>query len=78
MIGLAAADGTTTKVAPPLDWREAPLFVGRSRRNPTANPAQITAGSSATSATPPEHDARSTEALFDGGFVVRARDEQTR
>jgi hypothetical protein len=27
MIGLAAADGTTTEVAPPLDWREAPLFV---------------------------------------------------
>jgi Transglycosylase SLT domain len=75
MIGLVAADGTTTEVAPSLDWRAASLFVGRSRRNPTANPAQITAGSSTTSATPPEHDARSSEALFDRGFVVHARDE---
>jgi hypothetical protein len=77
MIGLAAADGTTTEVAPPLIWHEAPLFVGRSQRNPAANPAQRTAGTSATSAAPPEHDARSTEALFDGGFVVHTRDEQT-
>jgi hypothetical protein len=78
MIGLVAADGTTTEVAPPLDWRKAPLFVGRSRRNPTANLAQSTPGSSTTSARPPEHDARSTEELFDRGFVVHARDEQTR
>jgi hypothetical protein len=77
MIGLAAADGTTTEVAPSLDWREAPLFVGRSRRNPTANPAQRTPGPPATLATPPEHDARSTEALFDDGFVPHTRDEQT-
>jgi len=77
MIRLAAVDGTTTEVAPPLDWREAPLFVGRSRRNPTADPAQRTPGPSATSATPPEHDARSTETLFDGGFGVQTRDEQT-
>jgi hypothetical protein len=51
LIGLAAVDGTTTEVAPPLDRREAPLFVGRSRRNPTANPAQKNPGSFATSAT---------------------------
>jgi hypothetical protein len=77
MIGLAAADGTTTEDAPPLVGHEAPLFVGRSRRNPAANPAQRTAGSSATSTTLPAHDARSTEALFDGGFGVQARDEHT-
>jgi Transglycosylase SLT domain len=77
VIGLAAVDGTTTEVAPQLDWRAAPLFVGRSRRDLTAIRAQTTPGSSATSATPPENDARSTEALFDGGFGVQAGDGQT-
>jgi Transglycosylase SLT domain len=76
-IGLAAVDGTTTEVAPPLDWPEAPLFVGRSRRNPTANPPQRNLGSFATSATLSALDARSNEAHSDDVFCVQTRDEQT-
>jgi hypothetical protein len=77
LIGLAAVDGTTTEVAPPLDWREAPLFVGRSRRNPTANPAQRNPGSFATSATLSALDVLSNEAHSDEVFCVQIRDEQT-
>ena len=77
LIGLAAVDGITAEVAPPLDWREAPLFGGRSRRNPTAHSAQRNPGSFATSATLSAFDALSNEAHSDGVFCVQARDEQT-
>jgi hypothetical protein len=76
-IGLAAVDGATTEVAPPLDWPKAPLFVGRSRRNSTANPEQKSPGSFASSATPSALDALSNEAHSDDVFCVQTRDEQT-
>lgn len=75
MIRLAPVDGTTTEVAPPPDWREAPLFVGRTRHSPTVNSAQRTHGSPAPVMTPPAHDARLHEASVEDVFVDQTFDE---
>jgi Transglycosylase SLT domain len=76
MMGLAAADGPTAEVAPPLDWREAPLFVESSRRSSMADPAQRNRRSNAVPATPPEQDHDPNDAGFDELFAVQTRDER--
>jgi hypothetical protein len=76
IMGLAATDGPTAEVAPPLDWRVAPLFVESSGRGSMANPAQGYRRSNAVPATPPEQDHGATNAGLDGLFAVQSRDEQ--
>jgi Transglycosylase SLT domain len=76
MMGLAAADGPTAEVTPPLDWREAPLFVESSRRKSMADPAQRSRRSNAVPETPPEQDRGPNDAGFDGLFAIQSRDER--
>jgi hypothetical protein len=77
MIGVVVDEGTTTAVPAPLDWREAPLFVERSQRNPMANPVSHMRRSSALPATSPVREDGSNNAQFDGVFVVRSDDQRT-
>lgn len=77
IVGSVAVDGSATVAPAPSDWRESPLFVGRSRHDPTASPAQRTHGSSAPAVTPPTRDARSHEAPVDDVFADQTFDEPT-
>jgi Transglycosylase SLT domain len=77
MIGVVVDDGTATAVPAPLDWREAPLFVERSQRNPMANPVSHMRRSSALPATSPAREDGSNYAQFDDVLVVRSDDQRT-
>ncbi len=77
MIGLASADRTVPVVPAPPDWREAPLFVGRSERSSTADRAQEKRRPTGAPPTPPARDHGGEDAQSDGPFVAELRDERS-
>lgn len=77
MLGLAPLKSTATVTPVPPDWREAPLFVERSERKPTADRMQEKSRSTNGPPIPPVRPDNTNGTQPDAVFAARSRRENS-
>ena len=78
MLGIEQFDSAVTVTAEPPDWREAPLFVERSRRTPTANSVQDDDAPTDDLSVPARRKDGAQNRQSDRMFIAQSLDEGTR